>query len=93
MKFKDLEFKPHPVSKNMLDKPIFEEWENHTQAFWEENGVKVSVIFGKMFYSNGIDTYEAMVTKGGLDEGEEPVGYLTKNEVEGFINKACNDND
>lgn len=48
--FEDLEFKPHEFR------------EDATQAvMFFENGYGASVLFGKPFYSNGIDTYELAV--------------------------------
>ncbi len=86
-KFKDLEFKEHPLSKSarknmeifkdddyMVD--YYKEMLNHTQARIELNDKSISVIFGKSFYSNGIDTYEMFIY--GEDE---PRGCLTEDEI------------
>lgn len=93
--FADLEFKEHIIAKEtktMFDKfPSIKEFE-HFQDMLDakqavvtfNNGIKLSVIIGKCFYSNGIDTYEAMElsdTKMGL----EPQGYLTVDELNKFM--------
>ena len=96
MKFSDLKFEPHNVAKGM-DKttPMFKQWENHTQAIWEQGDIRISVIFGEMFYSNGIDTYELMVMSGADDEpaSDEPLGHLTEQEVEDEINRVCKESE
>jgi hypothetical protein len=58
--FKDLEFIPHPIGKGKIAVIKF------------PNGYSASVVFGDMFYSNGVDTYELAV----LDETES-VCYST----------------
>lgn len=97
MKFEDLEFKPHGLAKE-LDKipdeirtPTMDSWANHKQAIFECGDLKVSIIFGEMFYSNGVDTYEIMAIAGVPSEVEDnqPLGYLTKTEVEATINDWC----
>ena len=93
MKFSDLKFEPHYVIKGMdLTNPMFTKWANHTQAIWEQNDIRISITFGKMFYSNGIDTYELMIMSGADDEpaSDEPLGHLTEQEVEDEINRVCN---
>jgi hypothetical protein len=93
--FEDLEFKEHIISKEtktMFDKfPSMKEFEHFQdmldakQAFIEfDNGIKLSVIIGKCFYSNGIDTYEAMEING-TKTGLEPQGYLTVDELNKFM--------
>ena len=51
--FEDLQFGPH----NILEEG------QHAKVMFE-NGYGVSVVFGILFYSNGIDTYEVAVIKG-----------------------------
>lgn len=51
--FEDLQFGPHY---------ILEEGQHAKIMF--ENGYGVSVVFGDVFYSNGIDTYEVAIIKG-----------------------------
>lgn len=71
--FEDLLFKPHSVSLGIAG------WKNHKQALIKcRNNRKISIIFGKMFYSNGRDTYELMELG---QETADPIGYLTPNEV------------
>ena len=50
------------------------------------NGYGVSVLFGSVFYSNGIDTYELGVLKDGhlcytTSITDDVLGYITKDEV------------
>jgi hypothetical protein len=45
-----------------------------------ENGKAYSIIFGTLFYSNGIDTYEIMTS-----DCDEPRGYQTKEEIEEIL--------
>lgn len=93
--FADLEFKEHSIAKQtkatFAKFPSIKKFE-HLQAMLDakqaiiafDNGIKLSVVFGKCFYSNGIDTYEAMElsdTKTGL----EPQGYLTIDELNQFM--------
>lgn len=86
--FEDLVFKPHILAKEAKeirdDRP--EVWKQvpslHTNidalhAKMILNGKELSVIFGEMFYSNGVDTYEAW----NQTDDNEPRGYLTKDEV------------
>ena len=75
--FDDLVFKPHSISLSNGAKMS-------TMDF--QNGYGVSVIFGKMFYSNGIDTYELAVTyKGELcyttEITSDVMGWLSEKEV------------
>lgn len=51
-----------------------------------ENGYGVSVLFGGLAYSNGIDTYELAVLKDGLlcydtEITNDVIGYIEKEEV------------
>ena len=82
--FKDLEFKPHFLSKfnNSL-------YKNQKQAILMfPNGCRFSVFLGSCFYSNGKDTYEARVTyENGAVEVE---GYLTEQEVTVLMIKTQN---
>jgi hypothetical protein len=52
-----------------------------------ENGLVVSVLCGPIFYSNGVDTYEAAV----LDNGGvcDPEGHLSFAEVKELIARAA----
>ena len=63
--FKDLEFIKHPIllyAKSSKDTK--EMVANSKHAVMEfENGYGVSVLFGDIFYSNGIDTYEVAIMK------------------------------
>jgi len=83
--FKDLEFKDHPMvkgAKEAIKKGVdmTEEAKAKQAKIKFENGVVLSVIFGSIFYSNGVDTYECM-TLG----SDEPIGYLTEDEVTKYM--------
>jgi len=87
--FKDLVFKKHEsaisAEKTLELHPELElvkDMLNAKQAVIEfDNGRKLSVIFGKMFYSDGISTYEAME----LDADNEPRGHLTEDKVSEYM--------
>lgn len=87
--FKDLIFEPHGLSKNahLLPYPLNEKYGNAKQAIMNfENGYGVSVLIGKCFYSNGIDTYEVRVLYGGELTYNTPItndviGRSSQNEV------------
>lgn len=72
--FEDLEFKPHPVPGN-------------TRAYMAfENDYGISVLFGKDFYLNGIDTYEVAVwykdeITYDTDITDDVIPRITKDEV------------
>jgi len=62
-----------------------------------ENGYGVSIVFGILFYSNGIDTYEVAVLKGDKDNWkityntpitDDVLGYLTMDEVQEVIDRV-----
>ena len=81
--FKDLEFKPHTL-----------EYGNGKQASMNfENNYGVSVIFGEIFYSNGIDTYEIGILHDGsltydTDITDDVIGYQTENEISEIMEKV-----
>lgn len=75
--FKELIFKDHAISKDSL---LFN---GHKQAMLNfDNGYGVSVLFGKSFYSNGVDTFELAVLK----DGKLCFDTHITNEVVGYIN-------
>lgn len=84
IKFEDLKFKEHEAMSGQHAVIEF------------ENGFGASVVFGEMFYSNGIDNYELGVLKdGNLHYDNEVangdvVGYLKKKELMKLINKIAN---
>lgn len=89
--FKDLEFKEHDMvkgAKEAVSKGIdMSEYTKAKHATIEfENGKRLSVLLGSVFYSNGVDTYEAMEL-GTL----EPRGHLTKDEVTEYMKELQND--
>ena len=86
--FKDLEFKDHPIAisakkaqKNGIHM-MKDMLESKQAVITFDNGVRLSVVISSIFYSNGVDTYEAYQL--GLD-GNEPRGYLTKDEVTEYM--------
>lgn len=88
--FEDLEFKEHgnsksaklAIEKQPSLKDCFADMIGAQQAIVElDNGIELSVIIGKCFYSNGIDTYECYA----IDEGEEPRGHLSKEKVTEYM--------
>ena len=90
MKFEELKFESHQmtIGLNLKQNNDFKEylikegWDKLLQAnYMREDGVSFSIIFGKPFYSNGVDTYEILASK-----EDEPEGYLSKDEIEKYIN-------
>lgn len=90
--FKDIVFEKHKASipEELIDKmkeSIPEDSDVFAPMFQSmtkfDNGHYISVIFGKMFYSNGLDTYEAMAS-----EDNEPRGYLTIDELNEFMKEV-----
>ena len=61
--FDDLQFTKHHLADNKI---LSDEYKDAKQARMDfDNGYGISVLFGRHFYSNGIDTYEVAVIKGG----------------------------
>jgi len=95
--FKDLEFKKHPsvldedsvakLIKAGVNKDSEFLSQDMTNAKIELNGKQFSVIFGKMFYSNGVDTYEAW----DMERDDEPRGFLSEDEVTEYMLEVQND--
>jgi hypothetical protein len=73
--FKDIEFIPHPLVKGKLGLIKF------------PNGYSASILFGEMFYSNGIDTYElAVIGRNGVlcystDLTDDVLGNQTEDQI------------
>lgn len=94
--FKDLKFSQHSMSKvaNTLPLSMRRRYTNLKQATLEfENGYGVSVVFGEAFYSNGVNTYEVGILKGGhlcYDTWitDDVMGYLTEDEVTSTMAKV-----
>lgn len=64
--FKDLKFEMHPTFSYATPqgtKSIYPEAKRAIMEF--ENGYGVSVVFGEIFYSDGVDTYEVGILKDG----------------------------
>lgn len=93
--FKDLVFIPHPIAKEAQKLPLYfaEEYAKSKQAKMDfENGYGISVLFGSIFYSNGIDTYEVGILKDGSLCYDTPItndviGYITADEVTDIMRK------
>ena len=92
--FKDLEFEMHPILLDAkLSQDVKEILANSKHAVMEfENGYGVSVIFGKQFYSNGVDTYEVGILKDGYLCFDTPLtdtvlAYKNENEVTEIMRK------
>ena len=82
--FDDLVFEPWGSRRKLAVPPSFLGAEQAVLEF--PNGYGVSVLFGKAFYSNGIDTYElAVLHNGRIDYTTEVtdnvLAYITKEEV------------
>jgi hypothetical protein len=88
--FKDLKFLPHEICKELektnspLLKAMYRGATHANMTF--ENGYEVLVLFGKPFYSNGVDTYELAILKDGsicydTDITDDVMSYLTEQEV------------
>lgn len=85
--FKDLKFKKHSIAKSER----FKEAKHATEIFNNDYGV--SVVFGKCFYSNGIDTYEVAVLykdKISYNSGitDNVLGYLSEDKVSEIMIKV-----
>lgn len=91
MKFEDIKFKEHPSFANISNsvKEMMGEYADAKQAIVDfENGYTASILFGDVFYSNGIDTYELAIRTvdglnftNGITINNQPLGYLTKDEL------------
>ncbi len=103
MKFKDIKFEPHQISVNLQDPWLSDPKYQDTQQMMHEAkqaiyksdcGLEFSILFGSLFYSNGINTYEIWVANedNRITLGErydEPDGYCTKKEIKKYIKDAC----
>lgn len=93
--FKDLVFNPHPLAKEAEKLPNYlrgEYAESKQAKMFFENGYGISVLFGSMFYSNGVDSYEVGVLKGGTLCYDTPItndviGYIPAAEVSDIMRK------
>ena len=94
---------PHPSFKEMLkrwpDGPppemrsMYDDFDGGTQTKLDfDNGYGASIIFGSMFYSNGVDTFELGITHDGkltYDSGlsDDVIGHLSNDEVTALLYK------
>lgn len=81
--FKDLEFK-------LRNKSWEEDITSQQAVMFFSNGYGVSVLLGRRFYSNGVNTYELAVLRGNEDMykldytthvTDDVLGYITEDEV------------
>lgn len=94
-RFNDLEFKKHPVASDMFKissilrkTSLFKDFSRARWAAIEyPNGYGNSVLFGGLFYSDGVNTYEIGVKHGGNLIFSSPltndvIGYAPRDEVD-----------
>ena len=106
MKFEDLNFVEHPmaISARKMTKKDREmagtmgDIKNAKQALWVvSDDLSVSVLFGALFYSNGIDTYEVWVTGTGAEKlsyrFNVPMGEATQAQVVDYIGQVTEEYD
>lgn len=88
--FKDLKFKPKYNSSEFADLAQADLRDLYSKAeqaiLYFDNGYGCSVLFGEIFFSDGVDTYELAVLHKGQMEYTSPItssvlGYITKEEV------------
>ena len=87
--FKDLKFKPYGLSNASQRVSVFlrDYYKSAKQALIRfENGYGVSVLLGRCFHSNGVDTYELGVLYDedltyNTDIADDVLGYMTEEEV------------
>ena len=92
--FKDLEFVRHPIllyAKSSIHTEEMAVKSKHAVMEFE-NGYGVSVLFGDIFYSNGIDTYEVAIMKDNHICFDTPLtdtvlAYKNENEVTEIMRK------
>lgn len=87
---KDLEFKKHQIAIDAKKfgppcQDLAKRFKDAKHAVVEfDNGWGLSVIFGKCFYSNGVDTYECAISNEGRIDGDV-LPYQTKEQVESLM--------
>lgn len=94
--FDDLAFTPYVIVKETYRIPlsIRELYSQAKQAKMQfDNGYGVSVVFGSIFYSNGINTYEVAVLKNREICYDTPItngviGHVTADEVSEIMRKV-----
>ncbi len=88
--FQDLEFKKHSLAIEAEKFPpscqdLAKRFKEAKHAVIEfDNGWGLSVIFGKCFYSNGVDTYECAISKNGKMDGDV-LPNQTKEQVQSLM--------
>ena len=95
--FKDLHFQPWLERRpDISTSPFIADYLDAEQAILMfPNGYGVSVLFGNVFYSDGVDTYELAVLHGNklvypkeVCPDEDVLGYLTKRQVTEAMKKV-----
>lgn len=92
--FKDLQFRPWLEKREKM--PLIPDYLDAEQAILMfPNGYGVSVLFGNVFYSDGVDTYELAVLHGNklvypkeVCPDDDVLGYLTKRQVTEAMKKV-----
>lgn len=87
--FQDLVFEKHSIAINSL--PDYKDAKQAVLNFG--NGYGVSVLLGKCFYSNGVDTYELAVLKNDdicytTSITDDIIGHISSNEVTDIMIKV-----
>lgn len=67
----DFKERPHPISISG----------GKQYAYPDFDQIKISIIIGNMFYSNGIDTYEMF----DMEKQDEPQGYMTVDDINEYL--------
>ena len=80
--FDDLVFEKYPIAIDII--PDYKDAKQAVLNF--DNGYGVSVLLGKCFYSNGVNTYELAVLKGDgvcftTSITDDVIGHISSDEV------------
>lgn len=87
--FDDLVFDKHPIAIDTI--PDYKDAKQAVLNF--DNGYGVSVLLGKCFYSNGVDTYELAVLKDDricytTSITDDVIGHISSKEVTDIMIKV-----
>ena len=84
--FDDLVFEKHPIAIDTI--PDYKDAKQAVLNF--DNGYGVSVLLGKCFYSNGVDTYELAVLSicYATSITDDVIGHISSNEVTDIMTKV-----
>ena len=94
IKFSDLHFEIHPImnhySKTKMVAMSLRKENISTRAEIElPNNYIVSIVNGSLFYSDGLNTYEAMIIYGAKNKDSDPKGHLNKKQLMKYLNKIA----